>query len=279
MGMKSGSSKIVFAVSFIPLLLCVGVGIFSAVFGTDADWFSSEKVYGWEAFRSDFIISALLLCIVPVLPACLIIQIMCLLRINEKIRRIPPKKYVLISAAVIVAICGAIALVIFWEPITSGIESQGEKISAKRMLKNAEETFTYNESTYYSSGVFGIDGVVHDTMLIDYDKYEVGFLYDGLGEFWKVRLEKTADYSYDLRKIREDYFVQADVPLNAPGKRLITFCESEGTTYRTVAMIMETEDGFYFADDIRDKNTGYKKANWFDRSDYYVGEGVRYSDL
>lgn len=44
-------------------------------------------------------------------------------------------------------------------------------------------------------------------------------------------------------------------------------------------MILETEDGFFYADDLRDKDTGFSMYNKFNRSDYYVGKGVQYADL
>lgn len=261
--MRSKASWIVFAVSFLPLLLCVTISFICG-----------------GGFLSNFIFAIwFFIFYIPVFPACLIVQISCLLRINGKMRRISVKKYIVITIAITITVCGGLALFFFRDSIANGIGRQLEKSAAVNMYKNAEQKLTYNESTFYS-GILGIDEVVHDTVLIDYDKHETGFLFGGShGEFWKAELKKTAADSYDIRKIQYDYLVQCDVPLSAPGKRLVTFCEDDTLQHRTVAMIMETEDGFWFADDIREKDTGYSRFNGFHWSHYYVGKGVKYSDL
>ncbi|MDE7361121.1 MAG: hypothetical protein K2N38_04235 [Oscillospiraceae bacterium] len=264
--MRAKTSKIIYAVSFIPLMLCIVIGIVSAGMG--------------GSFLTDFCFIVIIFTAIPVLPVCLIIQIVCLLMINKKEHGIPLKKYLLITVAATVGICGGSALIFFGDTLMLDIEKYFEKRSAIHMIKNAEEKITYNESTYYFGGVFGIDELLHNTMLIDYDKNEIGFVFGSstTGEFWKVKLEPADNDSYKLRSICEKYFIQADVPLSAPGKRLITFCEDKTTSHRTIAMIMETENGLLFADDIREKDTGYVKFNGFNGT-YYVGEGVRYADL
>lgn len=268
--MKAKASKVIYAVSFIPLMWCIIMGI---CYGSSSS----------AGFLENFGFAVLMFTVViPLLPVCLIIQIVCLILINKKEHSAHFKRNIIITAAITVGVCGGSALIIFGDSLMLDIERFFERRSAINMLKNAEEKMYYSENEFYGGGAFGIDELRHDTMLIDYDKNEVGFIYDNsiVGRFRKVRLTpEKFDNSYKLRSIREKYFVQSDVPLNAPGKRLITFCEEENTVHRTIAMILETEDGFFYADDLRDKDTGFSMYNKFNRSDYYVGKGVRYADL
>ena len=68
------AGKIGFALSFLPLVIFLGLCTYTGIVGTDGGFFTSPK-HGWDAFFNAFIWGGLLLCVVPVFPTMLVIQI------------------------------------------------------------------------------------------------------------------------------------------------------------------------------------------------------------
>lgn len=289
--MKTKASKIVFALTFLPIAFCVVVGIISAVEGMRTDGLFS----GLEWFVVGFVWYIFLMCETPIIPACVVIQIACLLRINEDIRKIRLRKYIPITAAAVVAVCGGILLYVNRSSILYDIRSRKEKNAAVSMYANADEIILYRSEkpepirdvdgriVYDPSDrkpLFDIEGCTANCILIDKDAWEVGFIYDSYKDnFWKQKLVQTTENSPELQHIREDYFVQAIIPLNTVGKRLVTFSVKGNGTNKTIAMILETEDGIYFADEVRESDTGFPQCNMLDWSDFNLGNYVKYSDI
>ncbi|MBO5141666.1 MAG: hypothetical protein J6C46_01475 [Clostridia bacterium] len=91
---KNKVFKIVFFISLIPFIIIVLISLYHAIFGYDVyTWIIPtyvKTVYGFEAFLESLIWLGLTLIYIPVLPICLIIQIIYL--INYIIRKIKDRK-------------------------------------------------------------------------------------------------------------------------------------------------------------------------------------------
>lgn len=301
--MKTRASKIVFALTFLPIAFCVVIGIISAVGGIrTGGWFSTTKMYGFKAYIEGFVGAVIYLFYIPVIPGCVVIQIACLLRLDEDMRAVKLKKYIPMTAAAVVMVCGSILLFEEGSPILSVLSDikyrkaeENTKNAAVSMYEDADEIILYRSEkpepirdvdgriVYDPSDrepFFDIEGCTASCILIDQDAWEVGFIYDSYkDEFWKQKLGQTTENSTELQHIREDYFVQAVIPLNTAGKRLVTFSAEGGNINKTIAMILETEDGLYFADEVRESDTGFPQCNMLDRSDFTFGRNVKYSDI
>lgn len=274
--MKQKAPKIIFILSFIPYLLVLISGIAAAIFGAG---FFFTNYYGWDGFVLGVIISAMgMTTVIPIIPVCLIYQIAYILRHKIKaLGKISIKKYAAVFGVIIAVVAGAILL----DTFSYDIRAAFKKSQAKEMLSRAEERIEYDTHDYVLDGVFGIEDVVHDTVLIDYDTFEVALLYEaGYDDYWSVKLEKTSPDSDVIRHIGEDYYVQAEIPLSAPGKRLIGFAESGINRHRTAAFILEMADGsVYYADEIKDED-GYTPYSGLNSSDYRMkDEDTRLADL
>lgn len=301
--MKTRASKIVFALTFLPIAFCVVVGIISAVGGIrTGGWLSTTKIYGFKAFIEGLVWTVFYLCYYPVIPGCIVIQIACLLRNNDDMRAVKLKKYIPITAVAVVVVCGSILLFEEGSPIMYALSDiryrkteENTKNAAVSMYEDADEIILYRSEkpepirdvdgriVYDPSDrkpFFDIVGCTANCILIDQDAWEVGFIYDSFrDEFWKQKLAPTTENSPELQHIREDYFVQAVIPLNTAGKRLVTFSVKGNGTNKTIAMILETEDGIYFADEVRESDTGFPQCNMLNLSDFNLGEYVKYSDI
>lgn len=301
--MKTRASKIVFAITFLPTAFCVVAGIISAVGGMrTGGWLSTTKIYGFKAFIETFVWSVIYLCYYPVIPACIVIQIACLLRLDDGMRAVKLKKYIPVTAAAVVVVCGSILLFEEGSPILSLFSDikyrkteKNTKNAAVSMYEDADEIILYRSEkpepirdvdgriVYDPSDrepFFDIEGCTASCILIDRDAWEVGFIYDSYkDEFWKQKLGQTTENSPELQHIREDYFVQAIIPLKTAGKRLVTFSVKGDGINKTIAMILETEDGIYFADEVRESDTGFPQCNMLNLSDFNLGEYVKYSDI
>ncbi|MCI7351348.1 MAG: hypothetical protein MSH60_11460 [Ruminococcus sp.] len=261
---KQKAAKVILIISFIPYGLVILSGIIGAVFGVD---FCFDTDYGWDGF----LIGALGACIsmidIPILPACLIYQIIYLIRSKiGVIKKIPFKKILPVAGGIALVIIG----VILFDNFKYEIGAAVEKNAAKKMLENAEEKIEYNVAEYNLDGIFGFKDCIHDCILVDYDKNEVGLLYSaGLDEYWSVRLVPTD--SKTVRNIESKYILQAEIPLDLPGKRLLTFSENPSNSHRTIAMVMEMSDGsVLYVDEIRESDTGYVRYSGLNSSVFRI---------
>lgn len=75
---RGGIAKLIFFLSFVPALMLIVLGIFYAIVGYDSYNVLGQfirTVYGWEAFVEFVFWYGLCLCVIPVLPAMLLYQI------------------------------------------------------------------------------------------------------------------------------------------------------------------------------------------------------------
>lgn len=265
--MKSKVFKFIFIVSFIPYILILIGGINGAVNG--AEFFFSTS-YGLDGFIIDMIAINLAMFNVPIIPICIVIEIAYCIR-NIVLKKISMKKYIVI----ILVVCALIAALICADGFFFSVERYLEEKAAKEMIVQADERIVYDESTIVSGGIFDIPGYERNTILIDLDKHEVGFLlYGSMDEFWNIELD--SDDSEQIAHIKQNYYLQADIPLDNAG-RLLTFYSAPDLVHRTVAIILVNAGGsIYYADNIVEKGTNYEPYTALNRSGFFVGENVKY---
>lgn len=70
--MKKIIPKIILILSFAPYVFCLLYGIYSAIFGLR---FLFSTSYGFDAFMSSIVLTGFFLCYYPVIPICLIYQL------------------------------------------------------------------------------------------------------------------------------------------------------------------------------------------------------------
>lgn len=275
--MKSKAAKVIFLVSFIPWALVLLYGVYGAFFGVD--FFG--MCYGWEGFLFGIMIAGIVMCVVPILPVCLVYEI-CYILCNKvpRLRKVPTKKFfIIVLALCVITVGGVLAYVFRFE-----IKMAYQKLSAKHMVKKAEELIPYGNYTADSEGIFDIKECTCDTIMIDYDKPAVGLLYNAsFDEFQRVELSKmnTETERYEVWQMKQKYYVQAVVPLSTPGKRLISFYYDEYMTgLQTTAFLVEMENGeIYYADRIGKKNSDYDCYLGLKNAKYFVDGGKYLSDL
>lgn len=270
--MKNKVIKIIFIASFLPYVLLLICGIMVAFSGsTIMHNFEGLVMYIFFLFYIFFPFSF------PIILACLIFQICYILRKTVKpFKNIQPKKYTKICCIVG---CLLIAGLFVYYHLFS-IKKIIEKANAKQMINNAEEKIGFDKSHILVGGIFNMPEYRYNHVLIDYDKIEIGMLLNAsLEEFWKVKLKKTSLDSLEYQHIVNDYFMQADIPLNSPGKRLISFYEEESLMHRTIAFLLIYEDGtIYFADNIKEKDTGFTRYTGLQWSEFFVGENKKFNE-
>lgn len=262
-------AKVFFYLAFAPYAIALGFFVYGCI----------TEDFETGAFAA--IILLYLMCIYAIIPVCLIYQIGYVLRKKcGKLKALPLKKF----AAVFVIIAVTIGGVILADAFKYEIEYAIMKAGARSMLRRADEVVYYffeeppdTDAYPGTSTAFDIkDG--YSSVLVDYDRKQVGILYDDglLDCFWKVTLE--ADNSM-RNNIKKKYVVQTVIPLNSPGEKLITFCESEENNHRTIAIILECESGTYCSDEIRETDMGYTQFSGLKWSRFYVGDNLTADDF
>lgn len=88
--------KILLMLSFAPYVFCLGYSIYSAVFGFS---FFFSTSYGFDAFKSSIVLTVFLLCFYPVIPVCLIYQIIYTAVFVMKKHNVPKETVLWISSA------------------------------------------------------------------------------------------------------------------------------------------------------------------------------------
>lgn len=272
--MRSKAAKVIFILSFLPWALIPIGGLIGAVFGVS--WFFST-IDGWDGFLLGALVAAVGMCIVPVLPICLIYEV-CYIAYNKipRLKKISSKKF----AISVIALCAVVGVGALAYSFRYEVEAMAQKASAKQMLKHAEEKIVSNTSTVNVSGIFGIEECIYEMILVDYDKHQVGVLQSSLDEFQKFTLKKTTGDSDVIRNMKEEYYVQVAVPLSSPGSYLYSFYSDPENSHRTGCFLLEMEDGTcYYRMNIKDRGTDYESYLGLRNSEYYVGDCVRFRDL
>lgn len=96
--MKKIIPKIILILSFAPYVFCLGYGIYSAIFGFGF-LFSTSYSYGFDAFISSILLTGFFLCGYPVIPVCLIYQLVYTAVSVMKKHNVPKKTVLWISSA------------------------------------------------------------------------------------------------------------------------------------------------------------------------------------
>ncbi len=129
-----------------------------------------------------------------------------------------------------------------------------KEYQAQRMLKYCDVTIPYNKGEQVGS-IFGIEGITSDTILIDYsDDYgystrKVGFLMNnGEDEYIEYDLSQCSNSTLD--GIKQQFEVQAVVPLDSPGVNLTTYTSGGENGELTAAVVLSTEDDIFCATKI-----------------------------
>lgn len=98
--MKKKITKIILILSFMPYAFILLYGVYCAFFGFD--FFSTS--YGFDALTNSIFIMTLLLCYYPVIPICLIYQLVYLTVFLIKNRHNIPKKNILLIVSAVLLI-------------------------------------------------------------------------------------------------------------------------------------------------------------------------------
>ncbi len=76
---KVKTLRIIFWLSLFPYLFLMGYSLYHAIFGYDMYTLILPQylrtIYGWDAFYQAFIWTVMAFCIIPVLPVCLLYQV------------------------------------------------------------------------------------------------------------------------------------------------------------------------------------------------------------
>lgn len=253
--MKGNKSKIIFILSFLPLSIAVFCGLVASVIGID--FFG--KVYGIEAFAFVFVVViACMTIFVPVFPIAIIYQIIYIVnKFWGPFTKQQKKKAFIFSFGML-----AFALVVFF-CITYSYEIRDyfRKASAKEMVRNAEVSIAYDNGSYASGGIYGIDGYDQPHILIDYDKNEIGFLSGYcMDEFYKFPLTKTEYTDSMIPYIQNNLTLQTIIPLPDQSGTIFTYSIKEDNVYDddlTQGVIILKNDGtvYYNTHLIDEKNT------------------------
>lgn len=79
MSIKKKLGRIILWLSFIPYLFLIGYSTYHAIFGYDVYTLILPQyvrtIYGWDAFLEVFVWTAVVLCFIPVIPICLLYQV------------------------------------------------------------------------------------------------------------------------------------------------------------------------------------------------------------
>ena len=148
--------------------------------------------------------------------------------------------------------------------------SDDEEYQAQRMIKYCDAKIPYNKGEQVG-GIFGIEGITSDTILIDYSTdygysiRKVGFLMNN-GEDEYIEYDLAQCSETDLNDIKQQFKVQTVVPLDSPGVNLTTYTSGENSDL-TAAVVLSTEDDIFCAAKIyvddEDKNLDLKDCEYY----------------
>lgn len=137
------------------------------------------------------------------------------------------------------------------------IRDRIETVHIHNDISQSEAVFEYSLSEYHLDGIKDID-TQHELIIIDYDKHTVSFLtFAGYEQYAKLQLTKA--------DTPPDGLLQCDIPLPAPGARMVTYRPDEENWGTTCSIALYMEDGSVYAmEDIPQKDeecNGYYGLN------------------
>lgn len=249
-------AKIVLFITFVPYLLIL---VLFAIYGAATVW----ALY-------------LFTCYIPVIPACAVYQLMYLIRSKSgKVRSIPRKKFVTVCSVILALI--VIPVLVYQNEFY--IEQMVMKYQARAMYRDCDEKIDYDKHDIHCDGLFDIEEQYYSCVMLDYDRMKTGVIAAGsFEEYFSVQMEPAQESAIDAAV--GGYLVQAVIPLTGEGSRLISFSTDETLLHRTIALVLEMKDGtMYIADKIQERDTGFDRFTGLNRSEYFVGENVHWSEM
>ncbi|MDE7295240.1 MAG: hypothetical protein K2N72_12530 [Oscillospiraceae bacterium] len=247
--MESNIKTVLIILTYIPYALVLLSGLYGAIFGAK---FIINEYHGLGGFLLGALVSLSAMLYIPVIPMCIVFHLLCQLR-----RKVPFISNMNTNAfdAICAAVCLAVFIALFIRTHSHKFEKMRQKANAKHMSARADEKIAFNKSTILCDGIFDLHEYKSNHILIDYDKNDVGFLIHSCDDrYYEIHLAETSPDSPEYRHIADTYFVQSDIPLSSPGKRLVSFSDERYRQY-TVALLLFYEDGtIFYADGIRSKD-------------------------
>jgi len=233
--------------SIYPLMLLYA--LFSAINGYN---FLFSTSYGWDGFISCLLITGFVLCIIPVLPACIIYQI-CYFVVK---RSAFPKKAAKVLGIVFGSIFGVLILVVLCNIFEPDMRHAVQKHKAQRMINRAEASIPYDTACENCGGILGIDGYSLSHIFVDYDTHRIGFLcsspYD---EYTEYGLHEITDVEAFRENFENEHIPQAVIPLPDGTGTLYTFCANSFYGYdTTTAILVEFTNGTAYGTGELDAN-------------------------
>ena len=244
--------KIIFIISFLP---AAGILLYAVY----AIFFEVPILFGYgsglRAFKDVIIVYTAALCIVPVLPVCLVYQLVYLLKKKSPhFEGMSGKKFFAIfGTASAVVIAAALFPMIRYD-----VSSLFEKRAAASMYRRCDEKIDYNTHTEYMGGVFGIKEQHYACIMVDNGRHIVGFIPGDLpgNDYYEIKLKNRTKNTAEFDRIGSEYYVQSIFPLEHG--RLITFYSEKKVSHLTAAVIIEYDDGSaYYSLLPKDRETDY----------------------
>lgn len=245
--MKDNAFQLMFKLSFAPIGLLFLVAVSCSFNGFT---FFGSTDYGWDAFISMMTIGIIFCCVpVPILPTCVIYQIIYLVKIRksaeperteaegaEQKRRTP-----LFHGAPLCVGAAVVALVVYGSMAID--EDQLYRIQEARMARRAEQTIDLEEK---EPNKYGLYHSRDRKLYVDYDTPSLGFCHDN---FERVKLFPDTEQAM-RREIEGSCLLQATIPLESPGKVLYAYSvNTYDLPYDTMALVMVMEDGRVYSCD------------------------------
>lgn len=273
--MEDRLSKALKIILILSLLPAAGILLYAVY----AIFFEVPVLFGYSsgpgAFKDVIIVYTAALCIVPVLPVCLVYQLVYLLRKKSPhFNGMSGKKFFAIfgtASAVVIAAA-------LFPMLRYNVSSLFEKRAAASMYRRCDEKIDYNTYTEYMGGVFGITGQHYACIMVDNSRHIVGFIPGDLpvNDYYEIKLKDSTRNAGEFDRICSGYFIQNIFPLEHG--RLITFYSEKERSNLTSAIILEYDDGsVYFGLPAKDK----EKEWWLGISStkYFYDNQVRYADI
>ena len=240
------AGKILYILSFLPASALLVIAVVSMLTGIS---FFSSRAYGFSAFVLTLLNGIYTLCVIPVLPVCVVYQLSYLIAPRFKRYTNWIDKKIAVSFFIVGIIAVGCVLILTH---TSSISRFFEEKNAQSFYDNADERINFRLNEEHYNGILGIEEQKTNCMLLDYKSRTIGFLicvdYD---KFYSYEMKEcTADDETELNGMR----IQAELPL-ADGGRILFFCPDEANRHRTSALLWITGKGEkYCRLSVHDKN-------------------------
>lgn len=254
--MKQKIAKVIFFLSLGVYALILLYGIYSAMFGFD--FFGTS--YGWRGFIDSITLLGLILCIIPVLPLCLLYQILYLVFGKLNISKQAKKN----TCIVVGSILGVGLVFLLCSMFESDIKEAIYRHDAKDMIKRAELSIPYSTGYIDSDGILGIEEFKVPHIFVDCDTNSVGFLSSyTFGEYTEAKLKPVDDQEELIRKLDEEYNAQAVIPLPDGNGTLYTYNNASEniSAVTTVVVWHKSNDVLYYVMNTPSQNKDTFKAH------------------